>query len=240
MFRFVTADTPELLREVHRIRYQVYCIENEFEDPRNNPEGFERDEFDEHSVHALLVHCASQAPVGTVRLVLHKPGAGGGSLPFHRVCRQAEAHRADFLPYETTAEFSRFAISKRCRHTAAQKAGGGPREFGDEERSTIPHVTIGLISAALRLCFTNGVTHVCAVMEPTLLRLLSRFGIRFQPLGPRVDYHGWRQPCFATLSGLMDGIERERRDVWDLVTDCGQLWPDTLGAPDRVSEPMIA
>jgi N-acyl amino acid synthase of PEP-CTERM/exosortase system len=240
MFQFVSADTPELLKEVFRIRYQVYCVENEFEDPERNPGGLERDEFDDHSVHALLVHCASNAPVGTVRLVLHKTGARHGTLPFHRICRQSEAHRFDFLPYETTAEFSRFAISKRYRNAAAQKAGNRVWMPAEVERSAIPHITIGLIGAALRLCFANGITHVCAVMEPTLLRLLSRFGIRFQPLGPQVNYHGLRQPCFTQLAALMEGIEFERGDVWDAVTDGGQLWPRTAGATSKVSGTMVA
>ena len=240
MFQFVSADTPELLNEVFRIRYQVYCIENAFEDPQRNPGGLERDEFDEHSVHALLVHCGSRAPVGTVRLVLHKAGARHGTLPFHSICRQAEAHRRDLLPYETTAEFSRFAISKHYRYAAVQKAGDRTRLPVEVERSAIPHITIGLIGAALRLCFAHGITHVCAVMEPTLLRLLSRFGIRFQPLGPQVNHHGLRQPCFTQLATLMEGIEFERSDVWEAVTEGGQLWPRTLRATGKVSKTMVA
>jgi len=235
MFQFVSADTPELLNEVFRIRYQVYCIENEFEDPRRNPGGLERDEFDDHSVHALLVHCASQTPIGTVRLVLHKPGELRGSLPIHQVCQQSEV---DFLPCETTAECSRFAISKHSRATV-QRLGNRAQTLADVARSGIPHITIGLIGAALRLSFANGVTHVCAVMEPTLLRLLWRFGIRFQPVGPRVNHHGWRQPCFAKLSTLMAGIERERNDVWETVTDGGQLWPRTSCVADY-ARPIVA
>jgi len=241
MFQFVSADTPQLLNEVFRIRYQVYCIENEFEDPQRNPGGLERDEFDEHSVHALLVHCASQTPVGTVRLVLHKCGVPHSTLPIHRVCRAAQVHRQDLLPYETSAEISRFAVSKVFRRVQQDFSNGSdhclaaltPAVHG---APAIPHVMLGLIFAALRLGVANGVTHACAVIDPVLLRLLSRFGIRFQPLGPQVDHHGWRQPCVAKLTTLMAGIERERRDVWEMVTDGGRLWPRTLD----VSESIVA
>ena len=234
MFQLVLADSPELLKEVYRVRYQVYCVENQFEDPIKNPGGLERDEFDDHSVHSLLVDAASSRPIGTVRLVMHRPGARPGSLPFHKVCQQGDAARANLLPYETTAECSRFAISKAFRRDTAVnrvKAPGGAH-------AAIPHITIGLIAGALRMCFANGVTHMCAVMEPTLLRLLCRFGIRFQPVGPQVNYHGWRQPCFAKITSLMAGIEAERRDVWNIVTDDGRLWP--LSGETEVDERAIA
>ena len=117
MFQFVSADTPELLNEVFRIRYQVYCIENEFEDPKRNPGGLERDEFDEHSVHALLVHCASQTPVGTVRLVLHRCGAPHSTLPIHRICRAPQVHRQggpDSRTQTTTGTLSGFLETHMC------------------------------------------------------------------------------------------------------------------------------
>jgi N-acyl amino acid synthase of PEP-CTERM/exosortase system len=239
MYQFVSADTPELLNEVYRIRYQVYCVENQFEDPALNPGGIERDEYDDHSVHGLLLDRVSKAAVGTVRVIMHKPGARPGSLPFHKVC-QADLHRADLLPYRTTAEFSRFAISKQLRRGAKGRTGTSIEAPGVGGHIAIPHITVGLITAALRLCFANRVTHACAVMEPTLLRLLSRFGIHFEPLGPQVPYHGWRQPCFAKLATLMAGIEQERRDVWDAVTERGRLWSPTPHASPDIVEPIVA
>ena len=115
MFQLVLANTPDLLQEVYRVRYQVYCIENQFED--QNPHGLERDEFDDHSVHSLLVDAASHRSVGTVRLVM--PRSESGLLPFHRVCEGAGRFNSDLLPYKTTAECSRFAISKTFRRDAA-------------------------------------------------------------------------------------------------------------------------
>ena len=41
----------------------------------DHPEGLERDQFDHHSVHSLLVHQSSGQAVGTVRLVLPRPDA---------------------------------------------------------------------------------------------------------------------------------------------------------------------
>ena len=61
-FRSALARTPEDRREAFRLRYQVYCIENPFEDPADNPNGEETDHYDNHSVHGLLIHRPSGVP----------------------------------------------------------------------------------------------------------------------------------------------------------------------------------
>jgi N-acyl amino acid synthase of PEP-CTERM/exosortase system len=233
MFQGKLANTPELLDEVHRIRYQVYCIENAYEDPAQNPSGLERDEYDEHSVHGLLVHAATNAPVGTVRLVMNRPGARRGSLPIHRVCRHPYLRDSGVLPPSTTAEFSRFAISKQFRRRVEEMVTSHEivcESSQCEREPVVTHMTIALIGVALRLAFAHGVTHLCAIMEPALLRLLTRFGIHFRPLGPQVAFHGWRQPCYTSLSSVLAGIELERPDVWEFVTEGGRLWPSAVGS----------
>jgi N-acyl amino acid synthase of PEP-CTERM/exosortase system len=55
-FQVELADTPASLSEALALRYQVYCLERGFEDPASNPDGHERDEFDERSVHAIVRH----------------------------------------------------------------------------------------------------------------------------------------------------------------------------------------
>ena len=55
-FEIVLADTTELLEHVYRIRYQVLCVQNTFPDMDaiDYPDKMERDEYDNHSCHALL------------------------------------------------------------------------------------------------------------------------------------------------------------------------------------------
>ena len=234
------ANTPELLNEVHRIRYQVYCVENPYEDPARNQDGLERDEYDSHSVHGLLVHATSKASVGTVRLVMHRPGTRRGSLPIHSVCQHPDLLDPECLPLETTAEFSRFAISKTFRRRVEGNALARSAEAEERDASRfIPHITVGLITIALRLAFAHGITHVCAVMEPALLRLLSKFAIRFKPLGAQVEFHGWRQPCYTTVAAMLSEIELERPQMWKTITENGRLWPSNLGMP-QVPTPAVA
>jgi len=239
------ADTPVLRAEAHRLRYQVYCVEHDFLDPADNPGGLERDKHDAHSVQVVLLHRESGTTVGTMRLVLHKPGATSGSLPFHEVCERARQIDPALLPLETTAELSRFAISRAFRRRIGDGDYGRPNDADDllkDGRRVIPHITLGLMTTALRVGVQRGVTHICAVMDPALLRLLTRFGIRFDPLGEPVDYHGWRQPCYAELREFFANIEAERPDVWDVITDCGRLWkshPLSKGAPSDDGFPLV-
>jgi N-acyl amino acid synthase of PEP-CTERM/exosortase system len=95
-----------------------------------------------------------------------------------------------------------------------------------DERRILPHLSLGLIESLVRMSVDNGITHWCAVMEPTLLRLLTRLGIHFEPIGPLVEYHGRRQPCYIPLEVLLPRVQRERPDVWEVITREGQHWAD--------------
>src|SRR5206468_2472424 len=72
-FSVVRADTPELQDAFFRLRYQVYCIENDFENSADFPGGRETDMYDARSQHALLIHRPTSALIGGVRLI--SPGA---------------------------------------------------------------------------------------------------------------------------------------------------------------------
>jgi N-acyl amino acid synthase of PEP-CTERM/exosortase system len=221
VFEGVAADTSELKAECFRIRYQVYCIEQGFEDPSSKP-GLEVDEYDERSVHALLVHRHSGLSIGTIRLVLHQ-GGERGSLPIHRVCQDPRIHDRTFLPPESTAEVSRLAIAKLVRGQIAVAPFAGHGRAGTAPCRQPPILALGLLRIAVELGLARGIRYVCAVMEPSLRRMLSRCGIHFEPLGPLVRYHGWRQPCYAGVSTLLHGIQSERPDIWDAMTDGGRV-----------------
>jgi N-acyl amino acid synthase of PEP-CTERM/exosortase system len=228
VFEGVPANTPTLRRAAHQLRYQVYCVENKYEDPADNPGGLEYDEYDSHALHAVLLHRRTRTFVGTVRVVLHKPGARRGSLPFHHVCEHSCLRDPHFLPLEATAEIGRFAISKafcrQLRHGTDYRFGG-LGNVSRELRRLFPHVSLGLIKVALELSIPFRIRYVCAVMEPTLLRLLTKFGILFQSLGDTVDYHGKRQPCYANIAELLARVKVERPEVWEVITDRGRLCP---------------
>lgn len=226
-FDVLPVTSTEQLEAVYRLRYQVYCEENPFEDPAEHPNGMEYDEFDRHSVHVLLMHRPTGAVAGTVRLVLgdkHEPHL----LPIEQVCQDPMLSSSVLFPRNVVAEVSRFAVSKQFRRRLGE--GSSPSAAGENEtiraehsKRLIPHITLGLIQGLVEMSRDNGVERWCAVMEPSLLRLLNRLGIHFNPIGPLVDYHGERQPCYVNLESMLNDVHAERADVWELITADGRL-----------------
>src|SRR5438045_2069292 len=68
-FDVVRADTPALRDRVYELRYQVYCIENAFEDQATNLGSREIDADDDRAAHVLLIHRASGEAAGTARVI---------------------------------------------------------------------------------------------------------------------------------------------------------------------------
>lgn len=224
------ANTDDLRDTAFRLRYRVYCIENPFEDPSANPDGREMDEYDHHSAHGLLIYRPTGAPAGTVRLVLPILQDLDRSFALQHVCSHPLLRDRARFPIQRMAEVSRFCISKEFRRRWGDGScvGGEVSDSvemsADDERRILPHLALGLIETLIRMSVEKGMTHWCAVMEPTLLRLLTRLGIHFDPIGPLIEYHGRRQPCYIPLEVLLPRVRRERPDVWDVITRGGRHW----------------
>jgi N-acyl amino acid synthase of PEP-CTERM/exosortase system len=103
-FESKQARTPEEIDEVFRLRYQVYCVENPFENPAEHLDGRESDEFDAHSAHTLLTHHPTGQAVGAVRLVLPQPAALDRSFPIQQVCGHPLIRDRRAFPLETVGE----------------------------------------------------------------------------------------------------------------------------------------
>jgi N-acyl amino acid synthase of PEP-CTERM/exosortase system len=76
----------------------------------------------------------------------------------------------------------------------------------------------GILRASREL----GLTHWCALMEPTLLRLMNSSGVRFMPLGPLVEAYGKRQPAVAAIDFALADGRRRRPDLYNLLVGLGE------------------
>lgn len=219
-FTVVPADTPELLDAAHVLRYQVYCNEHAFENPAEHPGGREVDPYDAHSVHAVLIQRSAGRVVGCVRLVLPKRGAGMSQLPLRHLLTGEAAERLDTYDPQQIAEISRYAVSKTFRRREGEELY--PDVMMDELPSSdlrrlAPHLSVGLLRGVATLAAAEGITTVCAAMAPSLLRLLGRFGLRFEMLGPAIEYHGLRQPCVADCEELLAGLAQRQAEYYEVV-----------------------
>jgi N-acyl amino acid synthase of PEP-CTERM/exosortase system len=219
-FDVLNADTPALLDRVYRLRHQVYCVENAFEDSNQHLDGREIDGNDDRSLHTLLIHRDSGTAAGTARVIRPLAGNRARLLPLQGLLSKDGRHAFERLPIETTGEISRFAVSKEFRRRQVELAGIRclPDANMRDGRSLRPHITFGLIAGILAICREYGITHVCAVMEPALIRLLARIGLHFQAIGDLVDYHGLRQPCVAHVADMVDQCRSQDTLLWQYVS----------------------
>ena len=215
-FVMLPADSIERVRTAQRLRYQVYCVEHPHETP-NNPDGMEMDEFDSHAAQSLLVYRTGNLALGTLRLILPLKGDLEHSFPVQRVL--ANEHLAEFnrLPLHAMGEVSRFSISRQLRRMA---------DTHDAEHAAFISnsgalMRLGLMQALVRMSYQHGITHWCAAVEPTLWRMFDAMAIRFHPIGPLVEYHGMRQPCYGVIADVLNAVRRERPSFWAVLTDNG-------------------
>jgi len=249
-FEVIYADTPEKKRECYRLRYEVYCKEAIIPgfDADNYPNGEEQDEYDERSLHCLLVHKPTKTNAGTVRIILsdsRNPDERfpaekvAGDLLFCDMLTQADVSRSQI------GEISRLILAPqfRARKGEDQKPTGLPEDLnstfqasgrrqsttawqvedrrGDAPRRIFPHAVLGLFVAITRMSLENNLSYLYGGMEPVCARFLKSFGMNFTPISPIIDYFG---PCRAYLSyapDLINNIYRTNRQIWNLLTDNG-------------------
>lgn len=217
-FDIVRADTPELLDQVYRLRYQVYCLERGFVDPSAHGGEWEIDAEDDRSVHALLRHRRTGMFAGTVRVILPNCDGTGRMLPTERILANQRCRSLQCYPRTTMAEISRFLVSKEFRRRPGEAeypdVAQYPGAVAPGERRGAPHITFGLIRAVLEICTEHRVTHLCAVMAPALIRILDQFGLIFAKIGNAVDDRGILQPCVAALDNLVESNRTNDTPLW--------------------------
>jgi N-acyl-L-homoserine lactone synthetase len=196
------ADTPALVEQAYRLRHQVYCLERGYEPGVND---LETDAYDKHARHVVLSLRGCGTVIGTVRMILPQARQPTRSFPMQAVCDRATLSA---VPLRSAVEVSRFAVSKERRNISPAAASLS---------------RLALVRGLVQLSQQAGVTHWCAVMERTLLRLLRSSGIHFEAVGPLVEYHGLRQPAFCELAGMLDRMRAEQPAIWNFVTNEGQF-----------------
>ena len=173
-----------------------------------------------------MFHRPTGLAAGTVRMVqplLHDPD---NSFALQAICDHPILTNPERFPVKRMGEVSRFCVPKDFRRRVAdrmftQYPNNTERSEADWRR-VIPNTTLGLIEWLVRYSVDEGLTHWCALMEPRLLRLLTRLGIHFDHIGGLVEFHGPRQPCVIELATLLRRVRRERPDVWDVISCYGQ------------------
>lgn len=205
------------LREIHQLRYEVYCVECAYLDATKYENGLETDEYDDCSVH-FAAYADDRNLVGTVRLVQPEQGR---AYPFEDRCAVFD----DFtrVKNEEAVEISRLVVKKTYRRRRGDSMEGISKDFVDSEgpitirtstgsedqRVNSPLLLLGLYREMYRHSCANGIRYWYAAMERSLARSLNRMGIRFVPIGPQVDYYGRVTPYIVDLHEVEVYVEKE-------------------------------
>lgn len=202
-FTFLETEDRALVEAIHRLRYQIYVQEYGFEKPEDHPGGMERDIYDPHAVSIAALDRKGNL-VGTARLIHHCPFP----LPAFELAAPdwREKHKAD----PGVVESSRFAMSRDFRWSAMdfkremafyrRVLGLGPATSPQElavsagELSARVLIFLGLSHATIASAKARGASWHLMAAERSLWVMLKRNGMRFEPIGPEVDYHGRRTP----------------------------------------------
>ncbi len=221
-FRVINHD-PEALQSAYRLRYSVYCEEKSFLPAEDYPDGFEIDDYDDHSIH-IGGFDAQNNLVATVRLVLPRKDEG---LPLQDHCTFSSAHQAfserSFLYGLPCAEISRMVVQKGLR-------GRGESRLWKIAKSNLRYTNIykymkmvrsmmsGQICIALGLykmihlvCKAEGIEQLFAVIEPRYYRSLCRYNIDFEKIGPAVNYYGDVVPYSINMGKTKEDLRKHSK-----------------------------
>jgi len=197
-FEVVLANTGAARRIHYQIRYQVYCLEEGFEDHRDFGGGEEKDDWDEHSVHFLVRSKTTREWVATMRLV---PPVHNG-LPLETVCT-IDATAAPENLGKSAVEVSRLCILNNYRHAnshahdASQPYPQIVAASGDSPVKKLKHrseIVMGLMRAAAAYCREHEISYWYFLSTPAFARMMSILKFQLIELGPACDHRGMRQP----------------------------------------------
>jgi N-acyl amino acid synthase of PEP-CTERM/exosortase system len=207
-----------ILKEIYRLRYEVYCLECEYLKAKDFDEGLESDDYDDCSIH-FAAYTLDHNIVGTVRLV--QPGEGQ-VYPFEGHCKVFEEFTLP--PRASAAEISRLVVRKTFRRRRGDSMEGISKDFVEkgttasiqpptahEKRGNSPLLLLGMYREMYRHSRANGIRFWYAAMERSLARSLEKMGFKFLPIGPQVDYYGPVTPHMVDLNDLNERLQKDNK-----------------------------
>lgn len=225
-FAMVPANSEELRKEVYKLRYQVYCVENGFLDSAHYQDAMESDEFDKHSCHYLIYHRKRGVYMATTRLILPDKNNLDKLFPIEIHSQIDNVDALTNISRHSLAEASRFCISKEFRRRKDEFPMTSSEEnvFTIDERRIFPHITLALFACLIKISHDYGIKDWYAVMESPLIRFFTMLGINFIEIGPLTDYHGKRKPCTIKVENLLEGVAKKDIRKWNMLTNKGIFW----------------
>ena len=223
-FSLSIADTPELQKEVYKIRYQVYCEELEYEPKEKFPHGIETDIYDSRSIHCLLKHKPSDRYMGCVRMVLCNLDQLDDKFPMENFCNHdIDLSGTDRRRY---GEISRLAVIGDFRKRKGEKTSSVGFLFSENQTNSLPPeidrrkfslIPLSLYLSCTSLLVSLKLDHAFTIMEARLSRHLRRCGIPSCLIGDFVEFHGKRGPFLVSTIDIVNSMDTETIPLFNAI-----------------------
>ncbi len=219
-FRFFRVNTDDMMAKYYRLRYEIYCHETGFLPAEEYPDGFEKDEYDEHSIHFVAADKDDNV-IGTLRLI--RDSVDG--FPLEQHCPNYDRSKIDF-PRSGLAEISRLTVSKDWRRRKNDGLYGmqsyrstieNPIPDEIHQKRKRPIIVFGLYKVMYMESKKEGITHWYAAMEQKLFETLKKFSFVFEPIGPENDYYGPVTPFLGKIETVEKKLYKEKPGVMHLM-----------------------
>jgi len=222
-FKIVPALTKELKYEAYRIRHSVYCEDLQFESSR--PDGFETDEYDNHSLHLLIRSIHNDAFIGCTRIIRPPLNSDDKRLPFEKVCAQTLDRSSidpSRLPADKIGEVSRLAVISTFRRRKGEKKH--PFNITEEDfdigpMTRFPYIPLGLYIGTIELARLHDIKVLFILTEERLASHFSRLGAQLQSIGMPVEHHGLRFPSMVEIESVINNMRPIFRPLYQTIAE---------------------
>jgi len=245
-FEVILAD-DKYSRSIHyQIRYQVYCLEEGFEDQSYFCNKEERDQWDDHSVHFLVRARHSSEWVAAMRMVIPETG----KLPIEQMCDIDPMVMPSF-PEKQIAEISRMCIVDSYRRkqlsenlvdtTATLYDARGlhvvpdTKETGAGVRIHKSIIMKGLLRAAATYSQDHDIPFWYFLTTPALARVINRLNVQLIKVGSAYEHRGTRYPFLANIRQVVEQAKKGCPDMAATLYSKAAAYTcfTELGVPER-------
>ncbi|MFP4472689.1 MAG: PEP-CTERM/exosortase system-associated acyltransferase [Candidatus Omnitrophota bacterium] len=221
-FSFLCVDPSDqsMMEQIYRLRLRVYGEECGFIDPKDYPEGMERDGYDDQAAHFVALGEPGDV-IGYLRMIL----PGKLQLPFEEHFPELQID-PDIRTAGAYSEISRLVISKRLRRRRHDGIYYEPEfqdrvvkaEDGQEFMRRAKPMAFGLYREMYQESKRRGLKEWYSIMEKTLWILLKVHGFNFKCVGEEVDIFGPVRPYRGNIAGIEEEIRTKHPDFWAYFT----------------------
>lgn len=181
-FKFYIATDEEEIRQIYKLRYQVYCEEYGYIDKNKFPNKEEKDEYDKYSAY-LVIRDKHDEVAATVRIIKNSQEG----FPIQKNFRFNLD--TSVINQENLVEISRLIVSKKYRRK---------------------HLLIFLLKGLSVYAINKNVTHAYCVIDERLYPLLRKLSVPVRIIGEKQLYQGVTFPCIIVIPEWMEEVRRNR------------------------------